>query len=223
MLAAKSIVESWWAPNVEGELAKFLVSYDADAERFVLPVSALTLVAPTGYGMKKVGEFDPSGKAFSVSLSERNHTDLGSYEASNAMGASVLVSKSYTVAYGVYDQPTMRLNIDSNARASESIEYPRWEYDAVVPAEVSYYRDKPVLYLPVAREQAADLKSRLKIAFSISLKDPFTQIRKGSVEADFQNPREGVVETRLLVANINCAMLMDNENRLIRTISVVHE
>ncbi|MEH6487149.1 hypothetical protein [Hyphomonas oceanitis] len=223
VLAAQSLVRSWGVPNVEGQLVMSLASYDADSERFILPDSVLTLSKPSGFGMTKVGEFDPSPEAFSVRLSEAEHTDLGAYEASNAMGASVLVSKSHTLLYGVYDRPQKRFEASQNAPTTGYVMYPRLEYDEVIPAEASYLSGKPLVYLPVARELAADLKGRLKIAYSISLKNPFSQISTSFVEANFQNPREGVLVTRLLVADINCAMLIDDEQRLIRTLSVLRD
>lgn len=214
---------------VEGTYFPDHVTYDADTERYRLNKYAW---ANVGSGYERASYpldrayFDSIGKddhyasnvpIFGVGLSQERVL-TGKYQASNAMGASVIVQKQDTLHFGVFDS-----SLPMSKIYEEDPRLVHWETLDEPSTDPSPYYDKrdAVVYLPMPLADAKKLKKDFKVGFALRPKAPFTVKDTTQSEPTFDLPIENTNYYRILIADIQCAIITDMAGKIVKTVPVI--
>jgi peptidoglycan hydrolase-like protein with peptidoglycan-binding domain len=178
----------------EPEDRKFF-EYDADAQKLriisyafhISDIASLTGSGPLDWSV------------FAVVISKDDRI-LGTYDASNAYGTTVQVTKIQRL--------TKVIRTSGNT----------YELDREFFREVRQIDGLPVVgELTLSPSEAASLKPTIKIAFVVTPRDPFFSTGSTRVhDPTFQDPRDVTEDFSLLSAYIQCGLLMDGENKVLQ-------
>ena len=123
-----------------------------------------------------------------VSLYDQRE-DVGSYAAKNGFGAEAQIAQILWTFRGIYDGPSQHTSL--------------------------FYRDE-LGTMSLAPEEARAFKPRLGIAFVVAPKSPYVMHAKRQVnEPKINAPEEVTSNITMLVADIQCALLLDGAGKVI--------
>lgn len=189
--------ERYGDPNGRGDFFRY------DADRQVLRIISyafdnknFTMDDIFGYGapMYREGDYTPRFSNVDVVISETNRP-LGSYRGRNAFGVAATVIRVNRTLSAIYDRPL--------PGTSEGL-FPHVGPDNVVG---ELHMD------PVTARHA---KLTMRVAFVVVPKEPFVVSHTTSPStATIDNPQEVTVTTRVLFADIQCALLLDERNTVL--------
>jgi hypothetical protein len=200
---------------IEAPVDPEYVRYDADKQVLIVAIYALTntsassdeLSSVFGYGseLSKAGteiKYDILGSGNVIWPLPREQRDVGTYDGSNAFGATVPVTKQEQIARGVFDR-------QGKHRESVWTETPE-----------PYVKDSP----PVAFEIKADPQGAkalkqggLRAAILVAPKAPFYATGVDHFAPTIRAPYDRTTEVRYLIADIECAALYDTGGELLAT------
>lgn len=120
---------------------------------------------------------------------DRESTELGTYTAKNAYGASVTVEKSKTVLHEILMRP------------GES-------------SELSYSRTP--FYINVPIEKAKKLKNKLQMGYVVKLEEPFSLNDVFGISPTRDNPREILGIYNKIVVELLCVIVTDDNNYVLK-------
>lgn len=181
--------------------------YDADRQHFSIKSYALDNMnasweAVFGYGrplFERV-KFSPLRNLdIVVSSSERV---TGTYEASNAFGASATISEISRVTVGIFDR---------EAVYGESLFFRDREEERAV--------DQVIGTIPAEPEIARDLKGAMRGAVVIAPKAPWYGVgHKRWGRPTISKPRDIKETVSAVIADIQCALVLDGSNRVLLSV-----
>lgn len=174
------------------------IKYDADAqrltiERYLFDNSNLAhdIVFGPGTPLHRRIRYSSTGNV-GVVISQAE-TVSGSYEASNAYGAGARVTRLHRVTKAIFDREG----------DSFSSLFPRGTPQVLVDVRMS-------------PEAAARVKPQLQVAFAVEPKSPYLARGVGSVgRPTISRPIEITNEVTVILADIQCALLMDGSNQVL--------
>lgn len=155
---------------------------------------------------KEVGRF---ANVLGIGL-KSEETAVGTYEASNAMGATVTVVQIERTNYAIFDRVLTRHSSLSDKAARE------WETEEqkqIGNLMVSGIRIK------MERGYARYIKSKIRIGVMIIPKEPFTDTGTRYWEPTIDRPREVFQTTKFIVADILCVLLMNDAEKVLATVA----
>jgi len=126
----------------------------------------------------------------------------GTYQASNAFGASTEVLKIDRIQWGVYDRP---VEFSGGTTLASSSLVPISEGEDYLGT------------LPMSSAEARRFKESAKIAIAVIPKAPWRiHYRKSTpYQATIHNPKEVTSVLNILFADIKCALLLDSSNTVV--------
>ena len=122
---------------------------------------------------------------------DREATELGTYIAENAYGASVTVEKSKVVLHELLMRP------------GESGEL--------------FYSNTP-FYINVPFEKAKYLKGKLQIGYVVKIKEPFFLNEVYSISPTRDKPRDTLGVWNKIVAELLCVVVTDNKSQVLKAV-----
>lgn len=152
-----------------------------------------------GYGGPLYRSGDYTGRFYNVDVVvSETRRPAGSYQGSNAFGVSRQVRRIASTMNVIYERP-----LDINRRGGGSL----------FPAE--FGTDRPLGEIPMAPSEAMRLKNTMGIAFVVVPQAPYYVQRTGyPSRATIDVPQEVTRTTRVLFADIQCALLLDGSRVL---------
>lgn len=191
------------------------VRYDADRQVLVVATYALTNTSASrdelgsvfGYGseLRKAGEeieYDILGSGNVMWAFPREQEDVGTYEGSNAFGASATIVKQERIACGVFDR---------RGKHRENV----W-----TETPEPYVKDSPPVAFEIEAEpqRAKALKQGgLRAAILVEPKAPYYGTGVDTFTPTIRAPYDRTTEVRYFIADIQCAALYDAEGALLAT------
>ena len=145
------------------------------------------------WGMEQVSSLTPVQGVGLLSEEEI----VGTYTASNAMGATVQVTEIERNVYAVFDRP---------GRDSWKCELKSGQLDTCS------------VRLGVKRENARSLKDGLSVGILARPKPPFAATGTRTWKPTIQDPRDVTAHYNVIVADILCAVLTRPDGRIVKTI-----
>ncbi len=178
-------------------------SYDADAQVLnISPFGFDNTNFPTWEAFYKLGLDSrykvSTGSNIDVVISDREAV-TGTYKASNAFGAQANVAKVTRTVKAIFD------------RAPKQYSEPLFPTPDGQP-----YSTKPIGQISLSPDEARALKPSLRIAFVVAPNDPY--LLKGSTpwgKTTVQNPQDITIDFTILMADIQCGLLMDTTGKVV--------
>lgn len=185
----------------EFEDPKFF-EYDADGARLRIKAYAFN----TGY-MDFWSAFYDNKSDIKASVGDNIATVIsqkdapgGTFDAQNGYGAHFTVTRINRVTEAVFD------------RKAEVITKPNIGYEQIIPSDANGYVGQ-ILMSPT---EAQKLKPKIRIVFIVQPRVPFLVQGKHQVgKVTTQNPVEVTESFSILIVNIQCGMLIDDNNRVL--------
>lgn len=191
------------------------VRYDADRQVLVIATYALTntlasrdeLGSAFGYGsdLSRAGvevKYGILGSGNVMWALPREQRDVGTYDGSNAFGATVTIKKQEGIARGVFERQG------------------KYEENVWTEARAPYVKDSP----PVAFEIKADpqrakaiKQGGLRAAILVSPRAPFYATGVDHFAPTVRVPYDRTTEVRYLIGDIQCAVIYDAGGQLLAT------
>ena len=193
---------------MEGTYNPDHVVYSADAQEFTVGVYAWDNLADGIDGVE--GSLNrqvlPSrwDDMASIGLKEMKYED-GEYVAQNAFGATARVAKIRRERYSVYDQVLP-------SKKEWRTETTRTASFHGVSMEVSAVR------LPANLENARALKTSMRVGVIIQPKAPYVATTKRYWRVTIDDQREVREITQIVIADLLCAVLTDENGRVVKVI-----
>ena len=193
---------------VEGTYDPDHVVYNADAQEFMVGVSAWDNLAD---GVDRIeGRLNrqvlPSrwDDMASIGLKEMEH-EAGEYIGQNAYGATARVTKIRRERYSIYDQVLpSKTEWRTQATTTDSFH----GVSMTVPA----------VKLHVNLENAQALKTNMRVGIIFRPKAPYVATTEKHWKATIYKPREVREVTRIIIADLLCAVLTDDNGRIVKVI-----
>ena len=134
---------------------------------------------------------------------------MRSYRASNAFGVEVTVRVLEGTVYGVFDKP-----LPLKPRSSHEASRAEWAHE-ITTGEYS----SPAVVLPIPLQRAAELKERMRVGVMVRPKEPFTVTGGDHKQPDIEFKTERKTEINLIVADILCAVITNQNGVVLKTVS----
>lgn len=184
------------------------IEYDADKSRFVIRATALGEQSPGWWLSTRYAKIpdgvDIENKNFAVEIGEKQLSQK-TYEASNAYGASVTVNSTTSESYVIFSRP--------GGKTGKS----HWEVDDRTKIGDSKYKSD-VIYLDMPVEQAVSAKDNFKWGVVVTPRAPHYFETVYASEAKVTLPREKMTTYKTLVANIECAIITDDNKKVLKVV-----
>lgn len=196
----------WVKATFDPTYAKF----DADSSSFIIKTYAWDNL---GVGVKSVFHsgnqygIDPGFSPRKVGLSNERNPTGHSYIAKNSMGAEVTVFEVEQNHFGIYDRPG-----EWGGAATAN----KWITDST--AKSDYGSDDPSISVKMDREQAKRFRTTTTAAILVRPKPPFKAHNVHRMTPTFTSPIEGNWHTYIIVADILCAALTNEDDQVIALI-----
>lgn len=189
---------------VENTASRRIIEYNADEERFEIRASAFGDEPLLLWGTTKdfPSSLKPKRKNFTIEISEEV-AEAGTYEASNAYGATVNVKDKNSEVYNVYDSPGGKIGRS------------HWEPDARVKSDSSKYK-WDTMYLDMPPEKAKELKDSIQFGLAFSPKPPFYFETSRISTPTIRNPNRRYTKYHNIAADISCAFMTDGNGRVLK-------
>ncbi len=194
---------------LEGKYDPGQVEYDADNQVFVMKTYAWDNMGVgwedvfgfrNSYGIGPLSSITP---LLGVGLAQ-DEKIVRSYRASNSFGTEVTVHVTERTIYGVFDSPLPK----SQSRNSGWLhELMTGEYDS------------PAVMVPVPLQRAAEMKNKMRVGVLVRPKEPFTATGARHWSPKINRPREINETTNLIVADILCAVITDQDGLVLKTVA----
>lgn len=128
------------------------------------------------------------------------------YDATNAFGSTVRVSQVSRETFGVYDRA---------APPGEET----WELEYAQSGDVlNDTVEWPGVYLPMPREKARLLKDKLRVAIEFEPRAPFLAQGQDYFEPRIERPTEIAEIIAVFIGSIKCAVIMDDQGMILKTV-----
>ena len=161
-------------------------------------------LAKNPWGIEEIGIYDAVQGVGLIS----DERAIGTYTASNAMGATANVSEIERTVYGVFDEKIPPAHGSAFEPSRES-----WKCELR-----SGQLDTCSVRLSVGREKARRLKEGLSVGIVARPKPPLAVTGTSRWSPTMQNPRDTTAHYRVIVADILCAVLSGPDGRIVKTI-----
>jgi len=192
VLAASVVVDDS-VPSESG------LSYDAETQQMV--------VRPRLF-IEDVGEFsDPENwgeQSVGVQIAEHDSPG-GTFVGTTVMNAHFLVHRVYRTDQKVYDHHYWLSTTDQLDGKDTN------------PFSADGSDQTPLFTFSMLPERARAFKKRLKIYVVVNPKEPFVATHSRVIRATFDDPEELTIRTTWIVANVTCAVLVDESGRVAAT------
>ena len=186
--------------------------YDADRQAFVITIYAWDNLNDGANRREALlnGEVLPevsSTQRAAIGLQVEEHVE-GEYTAQSAGGATVTVTKIRRERYSVFDD-VLPVRSDGSF----------WRTETALPHSTGTIEyETPAVLLPVAVAEARTLKTEMQIAAVIRPKAPYIAITGRDWPPRFDRPTEIASTTRILIADILCAVITDPDGRILKVV-----
>ena len=161
-------------------------------------------LAKNPWGIEEISGFAPVQGVGLIS----DERVMGTYTASNAMGATAEVTEIERNVYAVFDEKIPPVHGSSMDPSRES-----WKCELK-----SGQFDTCSVRLSVEREKARSLKEGLSVGIVARPKPPLAATGTMRWTPKMQNPRDITAHYRVIVADILCAVLSGPDGRIVKTI-----
>ncbi len=184
--------------------------YDADSSNFIVPVYAwgtLRINIRDVFHKGNQHGIDPGLRPRELGLSHERISTGHSYIAENAMGSEVTVIEVEQNQFGVFDRPG-----EWRSTTTKSI----WLTDTITKSD--YGSNIPAISVTMDREKAKNFRETTMAAILIRPKPPFKAHSVRRMTPTFTNPIEGDWHTYIIVADILCAALTNQDHQVVALI-----
>ncbi len=199
---------------LEGQYDPGQVEYDADNQVFVMKTYAwdnMGIGWDEVFGFRnpyRIGPLSSFAPVQGVGLAQDEKV-VRSYRASNSFGTEVTVGVVERTVYGVFDRPLPR-KPGSGLNASK----PEWNYQLTTGEYNS-----PTVVIPVPLQHAAEMKNKMRVGVMVRPKEPFTATGERHWLPKIHRPTETNQTTNLIVADILCAVITDQDGVVLKTVA----
>ena len=191
---------------VEATFDPKYASFDADASSFVVKTYAWDNPSLWFEDVFKTGILNGIDAGFysrKVGLSKQTKPTGNTYTAKNAMGSEVTVIEVVKNDFGVLER-------------AENFSYDgskKWITNRTAKSEYDY--DSPAISIRMDRDKAKVFRDTTNAAILIRPKQPFKAHGSRIMTPTFTNPIEGEWHTYIIVADILCAALTNQDHQVI--------
>jgi len=190
---------------------------DADTEAFIIARYAWDNLADGVDRIDGVSNATALPNSFdqrlSVGLTE-SESAKDEYVGTNAFGATQNVLVVTRERYSVYDRVLPGATVDAAGS---------WETDTVVRQERhGLVLETPAVTVPVPRVAARSVKSTMLAGIVIRPRPPYMAVAEKRWRPTVRDPRDVTAVSRIILADILCAVLTDRDGRVLRAVSSMH-
>lgn len=182
-------------------------NYDADNSHIVMKRYAWDNL---GFGWNDVFGYE-NDYGIKANLTDNHATTLqsnervtGTFIGSNAYGASMEVTQILRTSYGIFDR--------ANDSRKET-----WEGEVWVGKHAS-----PAVLIPMSVDEARRVISKLQVGILAKPRKPFVAEGKRHWDAKVDNPKEVTAKYYVIVADMICAVITDDQGRVLKTVATTY-
>jgi len=215
-LAKPIIVEAVYDPKA--------TKYDADTQQLMVFQYAWDNSA-SGWGEvfdyrgEKYGiKVDSYGPNHGLGLGQTEKT-AGSYSASNAYGATTTVTKIERTVYSLFDRPGQKNSTDYKEKPTET-----WKFDgyADYSSNVGNLPNTGAVFVNIPIALASTTKDSMRTGVYFSPKAPYNATGDKYWAPRINRPRETTATYNVIIGDIMCAVLMDKDGKVLKTIHTAY-
>ena len=201
---------------LRGTYSRKSANYDADNSRIVMSQGAWGRVgliwedvfAPGNkYGIEAAA--GPYNHAVGLQSTERA---IRTYMGSNAYGASLEVTEVLRTSYGVFDR---KYNDHRGVRRQSF--FRTWKGETTVGEH-----KVPGVLIPMPVDEARRSLSNLRVGILVKPRKPFIAEGVSYVEAKISFPKEITWQQHVIIADIICAVISNDDGGVLKTVDVAY-
>lgn len=205
---------------VEATFDSSYAKYDADNSRFLITKGAWDSLWVNLDDALKPYKIEVGLLPKAIGL-KFDRQFLGTYVAQNAMSAEAEVVKIMETVYGVFDEAIVSLSeIKAEVSLADITENIPNKWDTNLKTENKHGVKSDTVSMDIPREHAKNFKDTAKAGILIKPKPPFKAKAFDVISRPtFHNPISNNRQTFVIVADIICAVITDENSYVLKTIN----